>query len=232
MTVEETLSILKDKGSEENRKGMSKYGINTTNAFGVNVQDIRELSKTIGKDHVLALELWKTKNHEARILATIISEPAAFTSELLDDWAEGINSWDLCDQFCNNLVYHTPFAMEKILIWSISDEPFIKRAGFATMANYALKHPDLREKDVDGFFGLILNECWDKRNYVRKAVSWALRNIGKRSLHYNRKAVKIAKQMKDEDLKPAQETATEAIKELQKSDLLAKLKAKQESGEE
>lgn len=231
MTVEETLSILKDKGSEENRKGMTKYGINTTNAFGVNVQDIRELSKTIGKDHLLALELWKTKKHEARILATIICEPAAFTSELLDDWAEDINSWDLCDQFCNNLVYHTPFAMEKILMWSISDEPFIKRAGFATMANYALKHPDLREKDVDGFFGLILNECWDKRNYVRKAVSWALRNIGKRSLHYNRKAVKIAKQMKDEDLKPAKETAAEAIKELQKSELLAKLKAKQEEGE-
>lgn len=229
MTSTEILNRLKELGSEENKKGMSKFGINVENAYGVNVQDIRTIAKEIGVDHSLAMELWKTKNHEARILATIIAEPAAFSSNELDDWAEDVNSWDLCDQFSNNLVYHTPFAMEKILMWSISDEPFVKRAGFATMANYALKHPDLREKDVDGFFGLIMNECWDKRNYVRKAVSWALRNIGKRSLHYNRKAVKIAKQMKEEDLKPAKETASEAIKELQKSDLLAKLKERQEN---
>ncbi len=97
---------------------------------------------------------------------------------------------------------------------------------FSTMANYALKNPDVREKDIDGYFGLILNECWDKRNYVRKAVSWALRNIGKKDIHYNRKAVKIAKQMKEDKLAPAKLTASEVIKELQTPELINKLKAK------
>jgi len=231
MTTQEILDKLKSLASDSDKTSMAKLGINTDNAYGVTVQHIREISKEIGTNHEMAIELWNTKVHEARILATIIADPALADYNLLDDWADDINSWDLCDQFCNNFVYHTEFAMGKILEWSIQDEQFVKRAGFATMANYALKHPDLREKDVDGFFGLILNECWDKRNYVRKAVSWALRNIGKRNLHYNRKAVKIAKQMKEENLKPAKETASEAIKELQRSDLLKKLKDRQEENE-
>ncbi|ADD68304.1 conserved hypothetical protein [Denitrovibrio acetiphilus DSM 12809] len=228
MTSQEILSKLKELGNEENLKGMAKYGINTSSALGVNVQVLREIAAETGKDNDLAVELWDTGIHEAKILATIIAEPEKFDEGTLDKWANDINSWDLCDQFTNNLVFHTEFAMGKILEWCVADEQFVKRAGFATMANYALKSPDLREKDVEGFFGLIMNECGDKRNYVRKAVSWALRNIGKRTLHYNRKAVKLAKQMKDEPIRPAKETAGEAIKELQKPDLLKKLKDKQE----
>lgn len=229
MTKDDIVSWLKERQNEDNRKGMAKFGINTEKAVGVKVEELRTLAKDIGKNHSLAVELWDTDIHEARILATIIAEPEKADNFLLDEWAEDINSWDLCDQFCNNYVYHTEFARAKIIEWCIRDEAYVKRAGFSVMASYALKHPDLREKDVDGFFGLILNECWDKRNYVRKAVSWALRNIGKRSLHYNRKAVRIAKQMKEENLKPAKETASEAIKELQKADLLKKLKEKDES---
>jgi len=226
MTPQEILAKLESISSDENCKGMAKYGINTNDAYGVTVKTLREIAKDIGTDQKLAEELWKTKKHEVRILATIIAEPKAADPLLLDEWVEDLNSWDLCDQFCTNLLYLTPFAMQKVLEWCIRDEQFVKRAGFATMANLALKSSDMREKDIDGFFGLILNECGDRRHYVRKAVSWALRNIGKRSLHYNRKAVRIAKQMKNEDLKPARETAAETIKELQKSDLLKKLKEK------
>lgn len=228
MTVQEILDTLQQKGSEENRKGMAKYGINTAAAYGVTVANIREMAKDIGTDQTLAEQLWKTGNHEARILATIIADPALVENDLLDDWVADINSWDLCDQFCNNLVYKTAYAMQKILLWSVDDEQFIKRAGFSTMANYALKQPDIREKDIDGFLSLILNESGDKRNYVRKSVSWALRNIGKRNIHYNRKAVKFAKMMKAEDTKAANLTAQEALKELQKSDLHKKLKDKQD----
>lgn len=224
MTAEMILAKLKELGSEENRKGMAKFGINTEKACGVNVYEVRNIAKETGTDHKLALELWQTGVHEARILATVIADPAMCDSGLLDRWVQDIKSWDLCDQFCNNLVINTGHAKAKILEWCTQDETFIKRAGFSTMANFALKDPDVREKDIDGFFTLILNECGDKRNYVRKAVSWALRNIGKKSLHYNRKAVKIAKILKDEDLAPARETASEALKELQKSDLIKKLK--------
>lgn len=226
MTAEEIISRLKELGSEENRKGMAKYGINTENALGVTVNDVRAIAKEIGTDQKLAESLWKTGIHEARIMATVIADPAETDISLLDDWVQDIRSWDLCDQFCNNLVVHTPYAGMKIVEWCTQDEAFVKRAGFSTLANYALKNPDVREKDIEGYFTLILSECGDSRNYVRKAVSWALRSIGKRSLHYNRKAVKIAKIMKDEDLKPAKLTASEAIKELQKSDLLKKLKEK------
>ncbi|PLX71006.1 MAG: DNA alkylation repair protein [Denitrovibrio sp.] len=227
MTVQDILNKLSSLGKEDNLKGMSKYGINTSLAYGVTLPEIRAIAKEIGTDQELAEKLWKTGNHEARILATVIADPALSDSDLLDDWVEDINSWDLCDQFCNNLVHKTAFAMQKILLWCVADEPFIKRAGFSTMANYALKQPDLREKDIEGFFSLILSESGDKRNYVRKSVSWALRNIGKRNLHYNRKAVKIAKTMKEDKTKAASETASEAIKELQKSELLKKLKDKQ-----
>lgn len=226
MTAAEIISKLKSMGSEENRKGMAKYGINTANAVGVTVLAVREMAKETGTDHELALELWNSGVHEARIMATVIADPEKTDSALLEKWVEDLNSWDLCDQFCNNLVTHTKHAREKVIEWCVQDEAFIKRAGFSTMANYALKSPELNDKELDGFLTLILNECGDKRNYVRKAVSWALRNIGKRNLHCNRKAVKLAKMLKDEDLKPAKETAAEALKELQKSELLKKLKLK------
>jgi len=229
MTSEQILVKLKELSTEETLKSMARSGINTAKASGVTMVSIREIAKEIGTNHELALSLWKTDNHEARILATIIADPALADDQLLEDWVLSINSWDLCDQFCNNLVIQTDFAPLKIVDWCIKDETFVKRAGFSTMAVYALKQPGLREKDIESFFTLILNECWDKRTYVRKAVSWALRNIGKRDLHCNRKAVKIAKILKDEGLAPARETANEAIKELQKPDLLKKLKDQQDS---
>lgn len=226
MTAAEITARLESMGSDENRKGMAKYGINTESAYGITVNDLRIIAKELGTDHELAKELWKTGKHETRILATIIADPDLTDSGLLDDWAEDLNSWDLCDQFCNNLVSKTVLAPAKILEWSTQEETFIKRAGFSTMANYALKAPELRDKDIDGYLSLILNECGDKRNYVRKAVSWALRSIGKRDMHCNRKAVKIAKILKDDETKAARETAAEALKDLQKSELHRKLKEK------
>jgi 3-methyladenine DNA glycosylase AlkD len=231
MTSSEILDRLEKLGSEENRKGMAKFGINTTSAYGVSVNDIRQIAKETGQNHQLALELWKTGRHEARILATIIADPAQTTEEMLDEWADDLNSWDLCDQFCNNLVINTEFAAVKILHWCTQDETFVKRAGFSTMANHALKSPDVREKDIDGYFALILNECGDKRTYVRKSVSWALRNIGKKTTHYNRKAVKIAKILIAEELAPAKETGHEALKELQKPELINKLKKMSDSAQ-
>ena len=226
--IDQLLKQLENLGTEANKRQMAKFGINVSKAYGVNVEDIRVMAKEIGKNHDIATKLWKTGNHEARILATIVADPELTDINLLQDWVIDINSWDLCDQFCNNLVINTEHVDLLIIDWCIQEETFVKRAGFSTMAVYALKNDELREKDIDGFFGLILNECWDKRNYVRKAVSWALKNIGKKDIHLNRKAVKIAKQMKEEKLKPAKETASEVLKEIQTPELINKLKEKHE----
>jgi len=224
--IDQLLKQLEELSTATNKRQMAKLGINISNAYGVKVEDIRTMSKEIGRNHDLAIKLWKTGNHEARILATIIADPQSTDIDLLQDWVMDINSWDLCDQFCNNLVTNTEHVELLIVDWCIQYETFVKRAGFSTMAVYVIKNPELREKDVDGYFGLILNECWDKRNYVRKAVSWALKNIGKKDIHLNRKAVRIAKQMKEDNLKPAKATASEVLKELQTPELLNKLKAK------
>jgi len=224
VTVEEILSKLESIASEDTLRSMAKSGINTQNAFGVTIADIREIGKEIGTDHELAISLWKTKKHEAMILATMVADVEALSNALVEEWVLDLNSWDLCDQFCGNLISVSRYATMKVFEWSTQDETFIKRAGFSTIANYAMKSDEVREQDVESFFTLILNESWDKRNYVRKAVSWALRSIGKRDRHYNRKAVKIAKILKEEGSKTAKLTASEAIKELQNSKLLNSLK--------
>jgi len=231
MNKDSIINQLKSYADEENRKGMAKYGINTANALGVKVEKIREIARQTGKDDNLASELWDTGIHEARILATIIADPENADSDELDKWASDLDSWDLCDQFCSNLVSVSPHAKMKIIQWCIQDENFVKRAGFATMANYVRKNNDIPDKDIEGYFSLIINESEDKRNYVRKAVSWALRSIGKTNIHYNRKAVKISKMLKDTGTKPAKETAQEALKDLQKRELLRKLSGKDNTQE-
>lgn len=219
MTLEETLTKLQEAGSEENLLSMAKAGINVTNAFGVQIPAIRAMAKEIRIDHELALELWATGKHEARILATMIADKKLADSEFLEKWVLEINSWDLVDQFCTNLASKTETGKLKVYEWAVQNESFVKRAGFALIACYAVKDKDLSENEIESFCTLILNECDDSRNYVRKGVSWALRNIGKRDDKCRKIAVTLAKHMKDEPSKTARATATEVLTELNSRDV-------------
>jgi len=226
MTKDEILMILEEKSSQENKDSMAKFGINTANACGVTSADIREIGKKLRKDHALALELWETGIHEARILATMVADKNRMDDELLEKWVMEINSWDLCDQFCTNLAYKTESAKMKIYEWAVQNETFVKRAGFAMIANIAAKDETLTAAEVDSYCTLILNECDDSRNYVRKAVSWALRNIGKRDDDSRKLAVKIAKVMRDGGSKTAKTTATEVLNELNSKEVKTKFRPK------
>jgi len=171
---------------------MARYGIAVEDAFGVSVYELRRVAKTLGRDHDLALALWATGNHEARLLASMVDDPAQVTEQQMDAWAAAFDSWDVCDQVTSNLFDKTPYAFAKVHEWSAADDQWIKRAAFATAAALAVQD----KKATDGPFleilELISREAGDDRNFVKKAVNWALRNIGKRDLRLHAAATATA----------------------------------------
>ena len=193
---------------------MKRFGINIKYALGVRVPVLRALAKKIGKDHKLALGLWKSGIHEARILAGMIDDPLKVTEKQMEQWVKGFNSWDVCDQCCGNLFDKLPVAWEKAVEWAKRDEEFVKRAGFALMACLAWHDKGSHDRKFIKFFPVIKKHSTDERNFVKKAVSWALRQIGKRNLNLNKKAIKIAREIKRIDSKSAQWIANDAIREL------------------
>lgn len=210
----EVLRKLKKLGSEKDRQGMSHFGINTENAYGVSLYKIRPFAKEVGKEHKLALELWKSGIHEARIMASMIDEPEKVTDAQLEKWVKDFDSWDVCDQVCSNLFDKTEFAYKKAFEWSKREEEFVKRAGFVMMACLAVHDKQAADKDFDEFFPVIIREATDERNFVKKAVNWALRGIGKRNKDLNRKAVSTAKKIQKIDSKAARWIASDALREL------------------
>jgi 3-methyladenine DNA glycosylase AlkD len=209
------LAELESHGSAANVAGMARYGISPVNALGVSVPVLRAIARRIGRDHALALELWSTGIHEARSLAGLIDDPAAVTEEQLERWAAAFDSWDVVDGVCSNLFDRTPFAWEKAAAWAGRPEEFVKRAGFVLMAALSVhdkKAPDARFK---AFLPLIEREAEDERNFVKKAVNWALRQIGKRSRSLNRAAISSAKRIRKMDSRAARWIAADALRELE-----------------
>jgi 3-methyladenine DNA glycosylase AlkD len=174
--------VLASLGSEEARAGMARYGIATTDAFGVSISVLRPMAKKLGLDHDLALALWATGNHEARLLASMVDDPAQVTEEQMDAWAAAFDSWDVCDQVTSNLFDKTPYAYAKVHVWSAADGEWVKRAAFATAAALAVQDKEAADEPFLEMLELCRREAGDDRNYVKKAVNWALRNIGKRDL--------------------------------------------------
>lgn len=214
MNLEEIISDLKSKESFRNKEGMSRYGINTKNAFGVSVKYLRELGKKIGKNHNLAFDLWESGFHEARILATIIDEPEKTSKTQVKKWIKDVNSWDLCDQLCNNLLVKTVFAYDLSFEWSKSKSEFNKRAGFTLFAVIAVHWKQLEDLDFIRILPRILEESSDERNFVKKAVNWALRQIGKRNYNLNKIAVETALELISMESKSAKWIGRNAHKEL------------------
>ena len=196
MTAPEILAALRAQANPKNVEGMARYGISTAGTLGVPVVEIRRLARQTGRSHSLALELWASGVHEARILATIVDEPARVTRRQMDRWARDFDSWDVCDQACQNLFRYTPFAWAAAAEWAGARREFVRRAGFALMAGLAVKAKDAPDEDFEALLPLIAAAATDQRNLVKKAVNWALRAIGKRNLRLRRAAIAAAEKIR------------------------------------
>jgi len=211
---DEIISRLKSMASPANVAGMARFGINAENTLGVSMPALRAMAKSYRKNHRLALELWDSGIHEARILASLFDDPKQVTADQMERWTSEFDSWDVCDQVCSNLWEKTPVAYEKAIEWSRRDEEFVKRAGFVLMARSVVggKIPDAGKLAV--IFGEIERVATDSRNFVKKAVNWALRQIGKRSIELNRMAIATAEKISVLDSPAARWIAADALREL------------------
>jgi len=210
-------------GSEHDRQGMARFGINVDNAFGVSVTDLRKVAREIGRDHRLAGQLWRSEVHEARILASMVEEPDRVTESQAERWLRGFDSWDLCDQVCMNLFDRLPFAFPKAKEWARREPEFQRRAGFALMASLASHAKSEPEESFLPFFPLIEEASTDDRNLVRKAVNWALRGMGKRSGLLHAAALGTARTLEGSEDRTARWIGRDAIRELESPKVLARL---------
>jgi 3-methyladenine DNA glycosylase AlkD len=213
-TVDAILADLKKMGSQKNRDGMARFGIKTDKAFGVSVTVLRQYGKKHRHDHALALALWQTGIHEAQMLAAIIDDPAQVTPDQMDDWVKDFDSWDVTDTTCTGLFDKTPFAVEKAIEWCTREPEFEKRAGFALMTGVAWHSKTKSDQTFLDFLPIIKRESHDDRNFVRKAVNWCLRTIGKRNAALNKAALATAEQIKATNSKAGRWIASDAIREL------------------
>lgn len=213
--VRAVLRNLNEVSDRSRLAGMARYGIATDKALGVAVPELRRLAKAIGRDHELAVELWGSEIHEARMLASMIDDPRQVSEPQMEAWVHDFDSWDLCDQVCGNLFDRTTSAFRKAVEWSARDDEFVKRAGFALMASAAVHRKEVDDATFEVFLPIIRAEATDDRNYVKKAVNWALRQIGKRSPELNRKAIATAKQIQKLDARSARWIASDALRELE-----------------
>ncbi|MFA5742861.1 MAG: DNA alkylation repair protein [Candidatus Paceibacterota bacterium] len=211
---EEIIAKLKKQADSKNAAGMAKFGISLNNTLGISMPVLRKLAKETGKDHQLALDLWQSGIHEARILACLIDEVGKVSKDQMDDWAKDFDSWDVCDQVCMNLFDKTKWSFNKAKQWTKSEEEFIRRSGFALMASLAVHDKKAKDEDFIAFFPYIKKQSIDERNFVRKAVNWALRQIGKRNVNLKNEAIHLAEEIKKIDSKSAQWIANDALREL------------------
>jgi len=214
VTVKEIIAELKKHGSEYNRQGMKRFGINVDKAFGVNVPVMRKLAKRIGRNHVLALKLWESGYHEARHVATMIADPKLTTKTLLNRWVKDFNSWDIVDGSCSNLIRKTEYAYEMIPKWAKSNKEFVRRTAFSLIAYLAVHDKKKSDEEFLQFFPLIKEYSTDERNFVKKAVNWSLRQIGKRSSFLRDQAIKLAEEIKMINSRSPKWIANDAIREL------------------
>jgi 3-methyladenine DNA glycosylase AlkD len=225
MRSREVLEELQARANPADLEGMARFGINTNRALGGSrLPDLRALAKRIGPDHGLAQQLWRSKVHEARLLAPMVDDPAQVTEGQMEAWAKDFDSWDVVDAVCCTLFDKTPFAWEKAVEWSDREEEFVKRAGFTLMACLAVHDKTATDSKFESLLPIIEREAGDRRNYVRKAVNWALRQIGKRNLTLNRTAIRTAERILEAGPRPARWVASDSLRELRGDAVQSKLR--------
>lgn len=213
-SMKDVLDELKRRARPEHVQGMASYGITPERRLGVSVPDMRRIARAVGKDHELALRLWKTGIPEARIVAAMIDRPEDLTEHQMNEWVAGFDSWDVCDQVCMNLFRKSPLAWKKIDEWSRREQEYVRRAAYALIACLAWHERETRNEKFIGLFPVIRRGATDERNYVKKAVSWALRNIGKRNRRLNRAALEAAEEIGRLNSRAARWIASDARREL------------------
>lgn len=203
------------------RAKMSYFGVKALKAHGISAPVLHALAKRIGRDHQLAQALWRSGIHEARILAALIGESGKLTSLQMEKWLRDFDSWDVVDAACCYLFAQSKLAWGKAFAWSQRTAEYEKRASFSLAAYLAYKDKGASNSQFERFLRLIEREAHDERNFVRKAVNWALRNIGKRNIPLNRAAIHTAERIRKQDSRAARWIAADALREL-KSDAVQK----------
>lgn len=225
MEAEEIVGLLRTIARPENIKGMARYGISVQGTLGVPVPELRRMARLHRREHGLALALWETGIHEARMLACFIDDPDQVTEEQMEEWVAALDSWDVCDQLCGNLFDRTQMASRKAVEWAGRSEEYVKRAGFVLMATLAVHDKLSGDESFVLFFSLMAREACDNRPMVRKAVNWALRQIGKRNRNLNLQAIAAAQQIGDQGSPSARWIAADALRELRSEPVQRRLKA-------
>ncbi len=219
-TASEVITALKNVAEPNYTKKMEHFGIDASKALGIRMPNVRKIAKQIGVNHALALELWKTDIHEARILAAQIADYRQIDNDLFDSWVSDFDSWDICDNTCY-LLDKVPFAIEKIYEYATDEREFVKRTAFVLMATMSVHDKKAKDAFFEQFFPLIEQEAYDERNFVKKAVNWALRQIGKRNENLRLKALETAYRIEKQDTKAARWIAKDAIRELESEKTIA-----------
>lgn len=227
-SLSQILTNLRSLADPSSLPGMAKFGVNTEGRLGVRVPELRKLAKELGTDHHLALELWDTAIPEARLLATMVADPARITPKQMGAWARDLNSWDICDGVCSNLFVFSPFAWDKVAPWVADEREFVRRAGFVLLACLAVHDKTAPDQAFLDTFPIIKAGATDPRNFVKKAVNWALRAIGKRSLALNKAAVAFSEELLAFDDKTAVWIARDAIRELTSEKVQSRLHQKEQ----
>ena len=226
MIRDQVLADLKALGNADFQAGLGRFGINSATALGIRLPVLRHYARSHRNNHQLALDLWETRVHEARLLAVFIADSKQVTADLMEQWVVTFDSWDICDQACGALFVKTPFAWDKAREWAGRKPEFEKRAGFSLMAYVAIHDKKAAGESFLSFFPLLKAGADDDRNFVKKAVNWALRQIGKRNLVLHQAVMALARDIQGQGSKSARWIAADAIRELQSQQVLARLQQK------
>lgn len=217
MDVASILRRLKAQGSPENVAGMARFGIAVRNAYGVPLGPLKAMARELGRDHTRAHALWATGNREARVLAIFTADPKQMTPAEMNRWVRDIESWDICDGCAIHLFRKTPFAWNLALKWARQKQEFVRRAGFALIATLAVHDKQAPDETFLEVLPLIESTSDDERNFVRKAVNWALRQIGKRNAVLRVAAMEVARRLGDSENKTARWIGKDAIRDINAS---------------
>ncbi|HKR05191.1 MAG TPA: DNA alkylation repair protein [Bacteroidia bacterium] len=223
-SVEIILAEIKKLASSKAIDKQKYFGINTSMSFGLTTPQMRTIAKTIGRNHKLAMQLWKTGHHEAKHIAIFIADPNQVTEKLMEELLKDFSSWDTVDNCCGTLFTKTPFAFDKAIEWTKNKTEFQKRAGFVLMAELAIHNKSAEDKKYEKFFSHIIRGSHDERNFVKKAVNWALRQIGKRNKRLCDKAIIAAKEIYAKGDSSSRWIASDALRELEKYKKEGKIK--------
>ncbi|HTT32841.1 MAG TPA: DNA alkylation repair protein [Methylomirabilota bacterium] len=229
-TKQSVLRELESLADPRVREKMSYFGVNVPQAHGISAPVLHAFAKQIGKNHALAQELWDTGIHEAKSLATLIGEPEKVTEDEMDRWARDFDAWDIVDAACCYLYAYAKPAWSKAIGWSRRREEFVKRAAFSLMAYLSYKDKEAFNVRFRRCLRIIEREARDERHFVKKAVNWALRNIGKRNLRLNGEAIRAAERIRQQGTSSARWIAADALRELKSSAVQARLRRKETRG--